>query len=37
MHPHGDKEGFTHHGMETLFKGDEEEVMAEEEEEEEIG
>ena len=35
MHPHGDKENFTHQDMETLSIGDEVEVM--EEEEEEVG
>ena len=37
MHPHGDKEDFTHHDMGTLSTGDEVEVMEEEEEEEEVG
>ena len=37
MHPHGDKEDFTHRDMETLFIGDEVEVMVEEEEEEGVG
>ena len=32
MHPHGDKEDFTHCNMETLTIGDEVEVMVEEEE-----
>ena len=36
MHPHGDKEYFTHHIMGTHSIGDEVEVMEEEEEEEEI-
>ena len=37
MHPHGDKEDFIHHDMETLSIGDKVEVMVEEEEEEEVG
>ena len=37
MHPHGDKEDFTHHNMGTLSIGGEVEVMVEEEEEEGIG
>ena len=35
MHPHGDKEDFTHHDMGTLSTGDKVKVM--EEEEEEVG
>ena len=35
MHPHGDKEDFTHHDMGTLSIGDKAEVM--EEEGEEVG
>ena len=37
MHPHRDKEDFTHHDMGILSIGDEVEVMLEEEEEEEVG
>ena len=37
MHPHGDKEDFTHCDMETLSIEDEVEVVVEEEEEEGVG
>ena len=37
MHPHGDKEDFTHRDMETLSIEDKVEVMVEEEGEEGVG
>ena len=37
MHPHGDKEDFTCHDMETLSIEDEVEVVVEEEGEEGVG